>query len=449
MKYIALLLVCCCACSPKQIDIYKNSPQGNANLQSGPMLGYSEMKESLIWVQTKSESKVVVAYWVEGQPAQRWTTDVQTTQKSSGFTAKCIADQVEPGMVYQYEVIINGTAAKLPYPTTFKTQTLWQWRTDPPAFTVAAGSCAYVNEPPYDRPGKPYGSNYQIFTKINDQKPDLMLWLGDNVYYREVDWFTRTGMIHRNTQARSLPELQPLLASASHFAIWDDHDYGPNDSDGTFVHKDMAYEVFQNFWGNPSFGVQGRKGCTTMFQYNDVEFFLLDDRYFRTPNDCSECPNRSMLGKEQLDWMCGALAASRAPFKMVAVGGQVLTTSKSGETFSNLYPEERAYILDFIEKEKIKGVVFLTGDRHFTELSLVKNKAGISVYDLTASPFTSGTFADAATKELNDNRVEGTVVTVHNFATLHFSGPRKQRQLTIKVFDYEGKELWAKSISQE
>jgi len=32
-------------------------------LQSGPMLGYSEMKEVLLWVQTKEKAKVQFAYW--------------------------------------------------------------------------------------------------------------------------------------------------------------------------------------------------------------------------------------------------------------------------------------------------------------------------------------------------------------------------------------------------
>ena len=50
-----------------------------------------------------------------------------------------------------------------------------------------------------------------IFSKaMHAQRPDLMLWLGDNTYLREVDWYTRTGFIHRYTHTRSLPELQPL-----------------------------------------------------------------------------------------------------------------------------------------------------------------------------------------------------------------------------------------------
>lgn len=408
------------------------------------MLGYVDMKEALLWAQTTEAANVDFEYWELSHPEKKFVTNRVTTEKSTGFTAKCIADQVEPGRAYGYQLRINGKSVSLAYPTVFKTQTLWQWRTDPPDFALATGSCAYVNEPEYDRPGTPYGSDYRIFTQIAAQKPDLMVWLGDNTYYREPDWATRTGMLHRYTHTRSLPELQPLLASASHFAIWDDHDFGPNDSDGAWAHKESSWEVFRNFWGNPTFGVNGKKGCTTWFQYADADFFLLDGRYFRTPDKCQSC-ERTMLGHEQLEWFCGALAASWAPFKIVALGNQFITSNDHDETYARYYRDERDSILAFIERENIKGVIFLTGDRHFTELSALKNKRGNWVYDLTTSPFTAGVNTRGATEE-NIFQVDGTLSVTHNFSMLRFSGPRKARQLTITVYDADGKALWNKTI---
>lgn len=454
---ILLFLFLSLGCSPKTSHPLDKKPivpiatplSGNEALQNGPMLGYVEMKEALVWVQTKTFAGVQLEYWEAGKPEQKWRSELVQTYKNSAFTAKCIADKVEPGRSYEYRVEINGDSVLLPYPTLFKTQPLWQWRNDPPAFTIATGSCAYVNETEYDRPGKPYGSNHQTFTQIAAQKPNLMLWLGDNVYYREVDWYTRSGMQHRYTHDRAIAELQALLASTPQYAIWDDHDFGPNDADGTWVHKETAWEVFRDFWGNPTFGVNGQKGCTTKFQYADVDFFLLDNRYFRTPNYCKTCPDRSLLGKEQLQWFLAALAASQAPFKVVAIGGQVLTTSQNSETCFHFFPAERDLILNFIEQENIKGVIFLTGDRHYSELSAMKNAAGNWVYDLTASPFSSGVYADAEKNEKNDFRVPGTVVDEHNFGLLRFSGPRTKREVEIKIVNFEGKEKWSKVLTYD
>lgn len=455
LVYALLLVFSVTACSPRvNMPVATSTPiktelRGNAGLQSGPMLGYVDMFEVLIWVQTKSESSVRMQYWETEKPDQKYYTNTVNTETWHGCTAKCIANQVQPGRNYTYTVLINDGAVQTPYPTTFKTQPLWQYRTDPPPFSVATGSCAYINEPEYDRPGKPYGSEYQIFGNIAAQKPDIMVWLGDSYYFREPDWNTRTGMIHRITDTRSIPEMQALLAATHHYGIWDDHDFGPNDADGTFIHKEMSWDIFKDFWGNPTFGLPGQKGCTTYFRYDDVDFFLLDNRYYRTPNHCKTCPERSALGREQLEWFLAALAESTAPFKLVAIGGQIITTNDSDETYAHFFEAERDTILNRIEREGIKGVVFLTGDRHFTELSAMKNRAGNWVYDLTTSSFTAGSFTGAEAKTTNAYRVEGTVMDRHNFSMLRFSGPRKDRQLNIQVYDTNGKEVWTKTIAAD
>lgn len=414
-------------------------------LQSGPMLGYSEMKEVMLWVQTKEAATVQFAYWESGKPTNKMLTESLRTEKQTAFTAKLVADRVEPSRTYDYQLLINGKAVALNYPTTFKSQPQWRWRNDAPDFSMAIGSCSYINEEPYDRPGRPYGGEYQIFTSIHQAKPDAMLWLGDNVYLREADWFTRTGILHRYTHTRSLPELQPLLASTHHYAIWDDHDFGPNDSDRSFLHKDKTLEAFKLFWGNPTFGLDGQHGTTSYFQYHDVDFFLLDNRYFRSPNN-RETGEHTLLGKEQLEWLIDALTTSLAPFKMVAIGGQTLNTAAVHENYSNHHAEERAYLLRRIEEENIKGVVFLSGDRHFSELSHYVNAKGNDVYDLTCSPLSAGFGTN--TTDVNYLRVDGTLVNQRNFGLLDFSGPRNARQLRMRLMDNNGTLLWEKTVKQ-
>lgn len=416
-------------------------------LQSGPMLGYSEMKEVLLWVQTTESAEVQFAYWPEGEKSAQQTTDVYATQKAEVYTAKLVADQVEPGTTYEYELRINGQRIKFDYPTTFQTQELWQWRKDPPTFTMALGSCSYVNEPVYDRPNNSYGGDYQIFEAIHKLQPDAMLWLGDNVYLREVDWFSRTGIMHRYTHTRSLPEMQPLLASTHHYAIWDDHDYGPNDSDRSYIHKNTTLEAFRRFWGNPTYGLTGdASGITTAFQWADMDFFLLDNRYFRRPNH-RKSGEAVYFGETQLEWLIDALAGSSAPFKFVATGGQILNTEAVFENYIRLAPEERAYLLGRIEEEGITGVIFLTGDRHHTELNAYTNASGNAVYDLTVSPLTSGSGSNRD-NEHNAARDEGTLVVQRNFGLMTLSGPRRERELLIQVFDVDGQELWQRTIQQ-
>ncbi|MBP6184361.1 MAG: alkaline phosphatase family protein [Saprospiraceae bacterium] len=415
-------------------------------LQSGPMLGYAEMTEALIWVQSTEPAEVWAEYTLKNQRVQGRETNRVMTQKTSGFTAKLIADELSPGQEYSYQLFINGIPIDLPYPTTFRTQSLWQWRENPPEFTLAAGSCAYVGEEQFDRPGKPYGGEYQIFTTIDSMQPDLMLWLGDNTYLREADWNSRSGIFHRYTHTRSLPELQPLLASTNHYAIWDDHDYGPNDSDRSYIHKDKTRTAFEAFWGNPTFGLPGQEGITSYFQWADVDFFLLDNRWFRSPNNCESC-EPTILGEAQLNWLIEALVTSRASFKIVAIGGQVLNPAPVFENYANRYKKERDRLLQRIEKENIQGVVFLNGDRHHTELSQVTNGMGNALFDLTVSPLTS-TASRNNGNEGNLHRVEGTYVNERNFALLTFSGKRNQRLMTIRTYKGTGELIWERIIEQ-
>ena len=418
-------------------------------LQSGPMLGYSEMREVLLWVQTTEAAEVKFAYWTKDSlnntPDSIYYTKTVKTNENQAFTAKLIADKVMPGNRYHYDLYINNQKIVVDYPTVFQSQPLWQWRNDPPEFSLAVGSCAYVNEEIFDRPGNVYGGFYGIFQQIHQLQPDAMIWLGDNNYLREADWFTQTGIHHRYTHTRSLPELQPLLASTHHYAIWDDHDFGPNDSDRSFIHKKKTLKAFENFWGNPTTGLPEMEGgITTSFEWNDVAFFLLDNRYFRSPNN-RKTGEATILGKQQLEWLIDALATSKAAFKIVAIGGQVLNPLPIWENYANRHAEERAYLLEQIAAEGLKNVVFIDGDRHHTELSKMVNSEGNAIYDLTCSPLTSGT---GTRDEVNPLRIEGTLVTERNFGLLTFSGKRGERRLKIQIFNAEGKEMWMREIEQ-
>tara|TARA_B100001248_G_scaffold163686_1_gene123668 strand:+ start:1055 stop:2374 length:1320 start_codon:yes stop_codon:yes gene_type:complete len=412
-------------------------------INSGPMVGYSTMQEVLLWVQTEERANVHFEYYEIDNPKVKFSTDKIETEKKNGYVAKLIADQVIPGKKYKYEVYINNYKIERNYAMEFQTQELWKWRTDPPDVKFIIGSCSYINEPKFDRPGKPYGSNFEIFNSINKKNPDFMLWLGDNTYLREPDWNSRTGFIKRYSHTRAFPELQPLLASTHHYATWDDHDYGPNNSDGSFWLKETASEIFKLFWGNPNYNVTGKGGITGFFQWSDLDFFLLDNRYHRTANN-NLTGNRQMLGKDQIDWLINALSFSQASFKFVAVGGQVISNGAVYENYAT-YPDERKYLLDKIREAKIEGVIFLDGDRHHTILSKMQETKNVyPLYDLTCSSLTAGVNND--NEPYNSFKLEETFVNVNNFGMLNVTGPTNDRELTIQIFDKDGKELWIKSI---
>ena len=414
-------------------------------LQSGPMVGYSEMKEAMIWLQTKENASVKIEYFALDNPGKIFYSDTYNATKESAFTYHVVLDKLQPGKKYNYTVFINNKKVDLPYETSFSSKKLWLWREDAPNFTVALGSCTYINETELDRPGKGYGSGYSIFESINSKNPDIMIWGGDNIYLREADWDSKTGILHRYTHSRSIKEMQPLLAKTQNFAIWDDHDFGPNDGDRSFYNKNLTLEAFKDFWANKSYRMnpEQNEGNYSTFNWGDAQFFLLDNRFFKSPND-RKTGTRTILGDTQLEWLIDALSSSNASFKIIYIGGQVITSAARFENYAT-YPEEKEKMLKEIENNKIKGVLFLSGDRHFTELSKLERNGTYPLYDWTVSPLTSGV-SESYKEDKNTNQVEGSVFAVNNFGMISFSGDKANRQMKLSLFDKEGKELWNKVI---
>lgn len=414
-------------------------------LVAGPMPGYSAMRATTIWLQGNRAGQVTLEYWPEQQPAQRRSTVPQTLTAGQQYTAHIDITDLQPGTRYVYRVLIDGEQQELPREPGFQTQPLWQWRTEPPAFRMLAGSCAYINDAAFDRPGKPYGSHYEIFEHMAAQSPDMMLWLGDNVYFRAADYDSPWGMAERYRHTRALPQLQPLLHSTHHYAIWDDHDYGRNDTNRSFPLKESSLELFRRYWANPAYGLPDTPGIFTKFSFRDVDFFLLDDRYHRNADNAPETPAKGMLGEAQLAWLKDALLRSQAPFKIIANGNQMLN-NRTGREGWNHFVNERSQFLEWLDETGITGIMFLSGDVHYSALFRMEREKGYPLYELTCSPLTAG----ARTKDFSTGNpllVAGTFVREQNYCQLDFSGPGDARLLKMSVIDADGNLKWSREIA--
>jgi alkaline phosphatase D len=403
-------------------------------VKCGPMVGHVQLRDAIIWVQTIQASDVRITYLEEGSDAAAKETNSVKSELANDHIVTFYLRGLTPGTKYKYQVWVGRSLQVFPYELSFTTQTHWQYRTEPPSFRFVAGSCAYVNDPDFDRPGKGYGSNYQIYKYIDSLKPAFLLWLGDNTYLREGDFESRAGIFNRQSHTRSLAEMRPLMAHTPNYAIWDDHDYGTNDANRTFRLKNHSLDAFKAFWPTEYYHTNGLEGITHSYVYNDCEFFMLDNRWYKTADTSG-----TLLGRTQLDWFKESLMSSQASFKFVAIGGQFLSDFKGYENVAN-YARERQEMIDFIDQNKIKNVIFLTGDRHHSEVTKLVTKNGVSIYDITSSALTSSTYDHS--KEPNTLRVAGSIFGVNNFAEITITGDRKNRKLGLRFIDSYGKELY-------
>ena len=155
-----------------------------------------------------------------------------------------------------------------------------------------------------------------------------------------------------------------------------------------------------------------------------------------------------MFGEAQMQWLMDALVSSSAPFKIVAGGNQMLNPITPFEAFGK-FPDEQKRLIDFICEARVPGVLFLSGDRHHTELIKRAEPGLYPLYDFTSSPLTSMPAERRKDEESNPARVPGTWVTgVRNFGLIEASGPRNQRKLVLRTVDANGKEWWRHEIAQ-
>ncbi|MGM0491180.1 MAG: alkaline phosphatase D family protein, partial [Planctomycetota bacterium] len=257
----------------------------------------------------------------------------------------------------------------------------------------------------FDKPGSPvrftlaFGGgagfvpdNERMWDTIDETEPDLMFLLGDNVYIDDPESVEMQQYTYHRRQSR--PEWRRLVAHTPVFTIWDDHDFSTNDSWGgprvdiPFWKRDYAWTIFKQNWVNPGYGGgYDQPGCWYAFAVGDVDFIMLDCRYYRTD---PRGDDPSMLGPVQIEWLKRQLAESTGTFKVIcsSVPWDYRTKGDSRDTW-NGYRGEREDIFGFIEDEKIEGVVLMSADRHRSDAWRIKRPNAYDFYEFNSSRLTN------------------------------------------------------------
>ncbi|MCH7679843.1 alkaline phosphatase D family protein [candidate division KSB1 bacterium] len=257
---------------------------------------------------------------------------------------------------------------------------------------------------------------HNVFATISELSPTFVALLGDQMY-ADYDGDINTGPAAsvlaalRAKYNRNFDEyFQTMSSQVPVVAIWDDHDYGRDNSDRTYRYKAEAKKVFKETYPIYPFRVEDG-GLDYKFTIAGVDIFVLDTRWYRSPMQDGDIEGKTMLGEEQLSWLLNGLKQSMAPFKLVF--SSVSLNDYGGDTSSGRtgfdswmgYKFERNKILSFIEENQIQGVLVFSGDQHYpsahilnwqaplnsvsqTDTSIVYSLSdlGSVVFDFSASP---------------------------------------------------------------
>ena len=322
---------------------------GPAYLQLAPMLGHIGPAEARIWVKATGTAKLAVRVSESADLADAREVAGPELKGASAFAGVVTVQGLKAGTPYFYTVLLDGQPA-LARP--------WPRFTTAPAdgtkgkLRFAFGSCV----------GKEAWLDAATWADLDARtSADFVLLLGDNHYANTTDPAKQRAafIAHRSNAAfRALFQRTPL------YAIWDDHDFGVNDSDGTQAGKEDSLRTFGEFFANPGAGEPENPGVYFKFTRGDVDFFMLDVRYHRSPDKAPDDGTKTHLGAKQLAWLKRELLASKATLKVIGSGGEWQSDSSADSWKS--YAREEQEIFDFLAEHEMKNILLLSGDRHFT-----------------------------------------------------------------------------------
>jgi alkaline phosphatase D len=342
---------------------------------AGPITGDVRANEVTLWMYAPPKSKCTLHYRAEGSSKKnnkmgKLTALSNQAAKVPGQIFKSTMNGLVPDTRYQYEVSIDGKTDPK-WKGSFKTSPV---EGTPTAFRLAITSCMKI--------GRPQGS----WNILLEEQPDLHLTVGDTHY---ADTTNPTVQLEHHLTYRREKEFAKVLQQVPTYAIWDDHDFGPNDSDGTAKGKEFSLAGWKQAWPNPPSGTSDTPGAFFKFSRGDVDFFVVDGRYHRSPSRSLDDDKKRMLGDAQFAWLLEGLKNSKAKFKIIA-SGSVLDHSKSDGW--RIFSFSRHRLFDAIKKHRISGVMYIGGDIH---KSLVwqhheSDRVGYPMIEIISSGVTNG-----------------------------------------------------------
>lgn len=390
----------------------------------GSLTGSIGSNSAKVWIRTFYEEtfKVIVAR--DSLMTDVVDTFTGSTHEKDDYTGIALLTGLKSGMKYYYSVTVEEiNSPNIASFTTFK-------NSGQPGFlrVVFGGGAAY-------NPAKEH-----IWSVIKNQNPDFFIGMGDNVYidHPELPDVQRYCYYRRE----SSPYFKEMLLSVPYYSVWDDHEFGKNDSYGGSdkflpAWKTSVLKVFKENTLNPNYaGGESQPGTWYNFSAGDVDFFMVDTRYYRTPSFAKDtAANANMLGHEQMEWLKMKLKESEADFKVIVSSvpwsdGAKDVMDGRFDTWRG-YKKERKEIFNFLTQNHINGVILLSADRHRHDAWKHERDNDYPLYEFTSSNLTNIHYHELRKDALlGYNEKSG-------FGVLEFNTKAKQPYVVFKIVNID------------
>lgn len=239
---------------------------------------------------------------------------------------------------------------------------------------IAFGSCNNTSK------------DLSYWSLIDRDAPDLWIWLGDNIY---ADLTTLAERESRYMQLKYYPGYAKFRSKTPIIGTWDDHDYGYNNSNGSYWSKEESQKLFCDFMDiDRGAAARLQDGVYQSFTFGPAgqrtQVILLDLRY----NMNKHLTQKNLLGDAQWAWFENEVLSSTAD--LLVIGSSLAVTSNVAllglEGWAE-YGDERRRLYDLLSRVDIPAVM-LSGDRHFAELYRIVLPSGRILHEAMSSGLT-------------------------------------------------------------
>jgi alkaline phosphatase D len=350
---------------------------------------------------------------------------------SSDYTGKIVFNGLNPETEYHYQVWFNKSKnsyhARNPESGYFKTA--------PRASSIRSVTFAWGGDVAGQNVCRDRNEGFPLFATVNKLNLDFFVGLGDMIYADQLcepvgrygndqvaGNFTKSADLHNYwahwKYNREEENYNKLLRQTPYIAIWDDHevvnDFGPlHDTRNSAPYKPgnhllpLGLKAFLDY--NPvaeHFRTPGRLYRNIRWGQH-LELIVLDTRQYRDANleEDDELLMKTMLGREQMNWLKQTLSNSDATWKVIVSSvplsiptGFPVENGRDG--WANFdqnsgFEHELLALMKFMQKQKQRNLLFITTDVHFAEVfryTPFPEDPDFKVYEGVTGPMNAGLF---------------------------------------------------------